>query len=234
MTIFFASLLFLLPFAFLALVVRLFGRTVFQKYTHMISSTWGKFMLKVTGGKFHIHGTDLVPKEGPVIFIGNHDGSADIAMLLAYAGRPIAFIAKHSLIYFPFLNFWMIALGCVFLKRGNIRSAKRAIEQGVQRLQKNYCISIFPEGTRSRGGEMKRFKPGSFKLALQSGAAITPFVILDSYKIIEEKGLIQPAEVSIQFLEPVTREFYEGMNAKELSDHVEAIIHRELPKLSHS
>ena len=71
------------------------------------------------------------------------------------------------------------------------------MSEAVENVRKGYSLVIFPEGTRSKGGPIKEFKAGSFKLAFKSGVPIVPVTIDGTWKLFEEKKRLQPAEITL-------------------------------------
>lgn len=151
---------------------------------------WAGNVTKLFDIHWHVKGLENVPPSGPVVFVANHQGYADVvAFFASIPGRQIGFIAKDTLQKAPYFGKWIKNIRGVFIKRGNAREALTSINEGSKLLKDGFSLVIFPEGTRSQGGPIKTFKPGSFKLATKVGAPIVPVTINGTYKIFEETGL---------------------------------------------
>ena len=107
----------------------------------------------------------------------NHTSGLDILVLLAMSPRPCHFLAKHTLFNFPFFGWGMRALGMIPVDRTNREKAIASLDRVARRVQRGDCIVIFPEGTRSKDGEMLPFKKGGFVVANQRGLPILPIGI---------------------------------------------------------
>ena len=122
----------------------------------------------------------------PVFVMGNHNSYLDIPIVIFLAiERTVGFIAKTELRVFPFLNFWMHKLGCVFIDRekgGGAAIIQKAIQSG-----KMPRLFIFPEGTRSKRDGMVAFKSGCFRLAVEANAIILPMVTRGSDLLWEHR-----------------------------------------------
>jgi 1-acyl-sn-glycerol-3-phosphate acyltransferase len=94
-------------------------------------------------------------------------------------------------------------LGGLFIDRKHPRKALKTINAGIKRIREGGAILIFPEGTRSRGGGLAPFHPGSLKLASQSEALIVPIATTGSYDVFEKNYLVHAVPVYIGFLPPV-------------------------------
>lgn len=220
------SMLFLAPFGIIALVLKLLGlRRLSSIVLLFITNSWGKMMLFVSGHKVQVQGQENIPSEGGVCFVSNHSGFFDIALLLAYCSRYIAFIAKRELIYFPVLNLWIALLGGLFIDRKNPRKALRTINAGVARIKAGGAMLIFPEGHRSRDQGLLPFHPGSLKLATQSEAVIVPVAITGTYNAFERNYRVTPSSLSISFCRAISTAGIPPTDRKAiLCDQVYAVI----------
>ncbi len=160
------------------------------------SRIWARLMIRGTGSRLDVTGLQNIP-DSNVVVIANHQSQLDILAILAVIPRQIGFIAKKELAILPIMNLWMLILRCVFIDRKNMRKSARAIDRGVRNLKKGYSMVIFPEGTRSKGGPMKPFKPGSLKLAVRAQVPILPVTLDGTYRIFEEHYRIRPARIKV-------------------------------------
>jgi 1-acyl-sn-glycerol-3-phosphate acyltransferase len=132
------------------------------------------FQRPIAGGlKLQIRGAEHVPREGPVLLACNHFSWADPVLLGAAIQRPAFYLAKERLFVNPVARWFLEGLGQIKVDRvqgGNEPSLAHAIEC----LQQGLVIGVFPEGTRSRYGELKRGKTGIARIAARSGAAVVP------------------------------------------------------------
>ncbi|WZL73132.1 lysophospholipid acyltransferase family protein [Clostridiaceae bacterium 35-E11] len=199
-----------------------------QALLHSIALHWGRRIIKNTGTKVSIYGSDHIP-EGPVLFVSNHQGNLDIPLLLGFIDKPKSFIAKIELSKIPVFGKWMERINCIFIDRSDPRQSLRAINQGVEILKNGHSMVIFPEGTRSKGPKMADFKKGSLRLATKAKVPIVPISIQGSYKIMEANGgFIKPAEVSITISEPIYTDQLTKEEENGLSDSVYEIIKNHL------
>ena len=176
---------------------------------------WAKYCVDATGTQVEVTGIENVPTDRSVVYIGNHQGIFDIPLLLGYIPYQKAFIAKIEILKIPMLSDWMKLMKCVFLARKSPRQSVEAMHQGIENVKNGYSMVIFPEGTRSKGGPVKEFKPGSFKLAFQAEADIVPVTIDGTWKIYEEHKKINPAKIKLT-IHPAVKT--EGLNKEELRE----------------
>ena len=176
---------------------RLEERTLF---IHKVTYKWAKFVMKMSGAKVTVKGLENVPTDKTVLFMSNHQSFFDIPLLMSAVDMPKGFIAKKELGTWPGISTWMRYIQCVFMDRDNIRKSAEAIIQGINILKSGYSMVIFPEGTRSKGGETHEFKAGSFKLATKPKVPIIPVTINGSYKLLEKNNYkIKSSDVEVIF-----------------------------------
>jgi len=192
-----------LPFA-------LFAREKHRVF-HFSARVWAKMLMFLTGSRVTIEGIDLVPKHGGIILASNHQGALDILIHLAYMPREFRFVAKSELFKIPIFGWYMKVAGYVPIERDVSASAHRTIGSIADVLGKDDGILIFPEGTRSKSGELGPFKRGSLMAAFSSGATVVPVAISGSYQMMPKKTfLINAVPIKISFGQPISFKEYVG------------------------
>ncbi len=227
---FWLSLLLAAPLSLPFMLAEVLGLKRFSRpFMGWLIGFWCKLILKAAGTRLSVEGGQHVPKAGPVVFYPNHQGNLDILLVLATIPRQFGFLAKKQAAYLPFLNLWMLAMGCVFIDRGNISQGIKAISRGTANVKDGRAMCVFPEGTRSRGPQMLPFRNGSFRLATRAGAAIVPVTIDGAYKVWEEYRRIRPAEVRVVIHQPIQTAGMDYEDRKALPERVRTVIARALP-----
>lgn len=119
-----------------------------------------------------IEGRENIPKEGAIIFCGNHRTFLDPPLIKVTARREAHFLAKEELYKNPFLSF----LGWIFEAIPVKRDSKdiNAIKSSLKYLKKGECIALFPEGTRNGLAKGEKVKDGAAFFAIRSGAKVMP------------------------------------------------------------
>jgi 1-acyl-sn-glycerol-3-phosphate acyltransferase len=192
---------------------------------YKVARIWALTLIKLVGCPVTVRGREHIPQEGGVCFVSNHGSIFDIVLLLAYAGRPIGFVAKRELSFIPMLNMWILLIGGIYIDRNSPRKAVKSINAGVNRIKSGSAMIIFPEGHRSKGRGLLPFRTGSFKLATLSGAPIVPVAITGSYEVFEKTGRIEPYPIQVVFHEPVyTADIPAADRRAVLSEQVRALI----------
>ena len=224
------TIIILFPIGIITVVLSFLGlRRLMARLIYRIGQAWALILIKVTGCTVTVKGRENIPKEGGVCFVSNHCGYFDIALLFAYCGRPIGFIAKKELSYIPFLNCWIYMIGGLFIDRSAVRKAVSTINKGVERLKSGGGMIIFPEGHRSRGKGLLSFRPGSLKLATMAKVPIVPIALEGSYEVYEKTYRVVSTALKVIFCEPINTEDLPPEDRKVvLSDRIYSVIKEKL------
>lgn len=164
---------------------------------------WARNILKKAGVTVDMTGAENLPA-GPVLFVSNHEGNFDIPVLIAHVPKPFGFLSKVEVKRIPFISDWMEEMNCVFIDRTNRKSSLQSIHDSVETLQLGHSLLLFPEGTRSKGQQIKAFKSGFVRIAERANVPIVPVAIYGTSKIMEQNNnQIVPAHIKIHLLPSV-------------------------------
>lgn len=171
--------------------------------------------------RLKIEGRENIPKDGPLVIASNHLSLLDPPVLGIAATRKVHFMAKEEL-FVPVLGTIYKILGAFPVRRGGADRA--AIKHGIEILESGNVLAIFPEGTRSKTGELGKAQPGALMMASKVKATIVPACIIGTdYK---RHGRIWP-KVTVRFGKPmpfpegaeVNKEFLHAMT-EEMMQHI--------------
>ncbi|MBN1474597.1 MAG: 1-acyl-sn-glycerol-3-phosphate acyltransferase [Syntrophaceae bacterium] len=152
-----------------------------------VASCWAKGLLKVGGvTKVVIHGREKLKKIQSAVFMANHESQLDPPVMTYLTEKsPLRFFAKHTLAYFPIFGQALWATGQVLINRNKAGQALRSIEKTIAGMKnEDKYFFIFPEGQRSRDGNLLPFKKGGFMLALKTKLPILPIAIAGTKDIL--------------------------------------------------
>ena len=165
-------------------------------------------------------GRENVPKTGSLIIASNHRNSYDPGLIAAARVRKIHYMAKLELFNLNKLASWMLRhLNAFPISRGT--GDQRSLNYAIRLVEEGKVLGIFPEGTRSKDGEIHRFKAGAFTLAKEAGAEILP-VVLDGTKTLIKKNLAfnWGNRITVRVLPPVPAERVAALETHELMQEV--------------
>jgi len=186
------------------------------------------------GTKLTVIGESNIPRDEPVLYVGNHRSFFDILVTYTRCHRPTGYIAKKEMLKIPLLNFWMMYLHCLFLDRVNIKEGLKTILKGIAELKSGISICVFPEGTRGKSEtelDMLPFHEGSFKLATKSERAIIPMAITNTVEIFEAHfPKIRPCHVILEYGAPIRPSELSKEDSRHLGAYTQDIIKKMLQK----
>lgn len=126
--------------------------------------------------RFEVTGDFIADPRRPYVAVSNHESYADI-FLISHFPWEMKWLSKETMFKIPCMGWMMRMAGDIEIRRGERTSTVLAMKAARDRLAKRVSVMIFPEGTRSRDGELLPFKDGAFRLALEAGVPILPIVV---------------------------------------------------------
>jgi putative phosphoserine phosphatase/1-acylglycerol-3-phosphate O-acyltransferase len=177
---------------------------------------WGDLGTRAAGIRLEVRGTEHL-RVRPAVFVLNHQSGVDPILVCALLRRDFVAVAKREIRRNPVLGPAFAFAGVVFVDRFDHDRALHALEPAVRVLRSGTALALAPEGTRSRGETLGRFKKGAFRLAMAAGAPLVPIVIHDSARVLPRGSWIMRAgTVRVTVLPPVpTREWtLEGLDGE--------------------
>lgn len=166
------------------------------------------------------------------VVVANHQSSAD-PFLLSSLPWDMRWIAKVELFRAPVLGWLMRLGGDLPVERGDGDSVRTMLAEARRTLDRGLPLMIFPEGTRSRNGDLGRFKDGAFELAIAAGVPILP-VVLDGTRTCRPKGSwwFGDADAVARVLAPIPTAGLGPADVAALREQVRDLIAAELPRLA--
>ena len=175
-----------------------------------------------------VFGQEHIPTENGFLMCGNHQGLFDVVALVATYGGPLSCVFKKELGNVPLLKQIIACTKSFSMDREDVRQSLGVIQAVTKELQAGRNYLIFPEGTRSKNGNiMGEFHGGSFRCAVKAKCPIVPMAFIDSYKVLDQKGS-KPVSMQIHYLKPLVYEEYKDMKTVELAalvmDRIQQVI----------
>ena len=163
----------------------------------------------VCGIRYTIEGWEELPEavrsgEQPAIFMCNHESQLDPPFLVGVVPSHPVFIAKKEVKLIPLVGWAAMCAGVIFIDRGDREKAFRSLEQAAREIRAGKSVVVFPEGTRTRTGELLPLKKGSFNLALEAGVPVVPMGLRGAYQVLPPGGLrIRPGHYHLKVGAPL-------------------------------
>ena len=187
-----------------------------------------KLAVKAGNLEMEVTGLENVPEEGGFMMYANHQGMFDVVALAATCPRPLACVLKKELKDVPLIKQILAMTKSFPMDREDVRQSLEVIQAVTREVQEGRRYLIFPEGTRSKNGNvMGEFHGGSFRCAVKAKCAIQPVAFVDSFKVLDQKGS-KPLKVGVHYLKPIAYEEFAGMKAAQVAQLVKERIQQAL------
>ena len=170
--------------------------------------------------KVEFKGMDKFPEE-PFVLVSNHLSNFDPVVVLAKVkGRKIAFVSKPSNFKIPLAGPYIHLAGFLAIDRENAMRAMRTIKRAAELVVSEQMImGIYPEGTRSKTGELLEFKEGAFLLAKRAQAPVVVITTKGTNQL-SKNLMIKAKKVELEVIEIIDKETVQNLRLNELSAHV--------------
>jgi 1-acyl-sn-glycerol-3-phosphate acyltransferase len=167
----------------------------------------------------------------PFIAVSNHESLADI-FLISHLPWEMKWLSKDAIFKIPVMGWMMRMAGDVSVTRSERSSRAEALEQCKDRLQRNVSVMIFPEGTRSKTGDLLPFKDGAFRLAVELGVPILPMAVAGTRGAMGKGSLVfGRARAEVRVLEPIPTEGMKISDVPALRERVREMIQETRDRL---
>lgn len=183
----------------------------------------------LSGVKVEYRGLENIPKDEPVMYAANHNSFFDVILNFNHLPGRIAFLAKKEFEKYFFLSIWMKFIKCLFLDRKDIKQGLKTILKAIEYEKDGVSMFVFPEGTRSKDGNMIPFHEGSFKIATKTGCPIVPVAMTGTADIFENHlPAIKAEKVIIEYCKPIYVKEMSKDELKFIGESVQKIIQQKL------
>jgi 1-acyl-sn-glycerol-3-phosphate acyltransferase len=199
---------------------------------HLYSCFWAQIMFYINPfWRLKVEGRSKLPWQGAAVLASNHESSGDILVLFGLY-RPFKWVSKAEAFKTPFLGWNMHYNGYIPLVRGQKDSIIEMNRRCHEWLTKGVPIMMFPEGTRSPDAEVKKFKDGAFRMAIEAGCPLYPIVLTGTADTLPKHGmLVSPvANCRVRVLDPIDPARFEG-DVAAFRDHVRELIIAEKQRM---
>lgn len=178
-----------------------------RRVLHRFTCWWSVLYVRcLPGCRVVVQGREKIAPGTTYVLVANHQSLTDVMALGALA-TPFKWVSKKEIFRVPFIG-WNGRLNqYVSVDRGNVRNVRQTLTTCRGWLERGVSLLMFPEGTRSKDGEMQPFHAGSFKLAADCGCPVVPIVVDGTFPIYQGwKVQACPGTIAIHVLDPVTLE----------------------------
>lgn len=190
-----------------------------------LARAWSGWVTDFAGVRIRVvNRANLDPKQ-PYVFMANHASSLDIWAAFVAIPRRLRMIAKKQLGRIPLFGWAMRAGRFIFIDRQNAVAARRSIDVAGERIRKGDSVLIFPEGTRTRDGNLGPFKKGGFHLAVRAGVPIVPVAFIGTRELMPRGSfLLRGGQVTAILGEPIPTQGLGEEERANLHERVRSVV----------
>ena len=164
---------------------------------------------------FRTSGTFITDPRRPYVVVANHESFVDI-LLISHLPWEMKWLSKETFFKFPCVGWMMQMAGDIRLVRGERDSVVAAMAACKDRLDKKVSVMIFPEGTRSKDGQLQSFKDGAFRLAIENQVPILPLAVHGAYTaLVKGDWRFGVTDAEVRVLDPIPTD---GLTLADLAD----------------
>ena len=223
-----------IPFLLVWTVLNFTGVVFVSPFSPRLASRWfarlwGKGLTLAVPARVRLAGTENIDPGSAYIIVANHLSLMDITVLYGYLKLDLKWIMKKEVRRIPVIGIGCVMLGHIFLDRQNRQVAIRQLQEVKDQLTPGTSILFFPEGTRSRDGNLQAFKMGAFKMAKDLEIPVLPVTITGTDEILTPDGMgLYPGSARMILHPPISRAEVVSMSPEALRDRARAVIASEL------
>lgn len=185
-------------------------------------------IVAAAGTKTTVIGQEKIPKDTPVLYIGNHRSIFDIMISYRYLPGITGYVAKDTLGKIPLFSLWAKYISCLFFNRDDPKEGLSMIRDAVAHIKGGKSVFIFPEGTRNKHTDdlpLLPFHEGSLRIASMAHVPIVPVAQNNTINIWEAHfPWVHATRTVIEFCDPIYPEDIPREERKHVGTKVNAIM----------
>ena len=152
------------------------------KIPRAVQVFWSRSVLWLLLVPIKVTGREHVDSQQSYVFVANHQSFLDVFAVYGWLPNNFKWLMKKELRKIPFVGTACAVAGHIFVDRSNPRAAMESLTYIKAQLHDGISMVFFSEGTRTKTGEMGRFKAGAFKIAMDMGLPVVPITLNGFYK----------------------------------------------------
>ena len=166
----------------ISLICSLFDRS--GRVQHRLARLWSQLIMKTILSPVKVTGMERVDVSRPRVYAVTHSSALDIPILYVHLPFQFRIVFKSELLGYPFIGWHLKRSGQVCINQQNPASSVGAIKSALKSLKRGVPLVIFPEGGRTRDGQLQPFLPGAFFLAIKAQADIVPVALVGTFDLL--------------------------------------------------
>ncbi len=175
--------------------------------SRVFATAWARINSAVVMMSIDVEGQENIDPTQSYVIVANHQSLIDIYALYGFLGVDFKWVMKKELRAVPVLGICCELMGHILIDRSNTDAALESINNAKARIRHGMSVVFFPEGTRSRNGDLRQFKKGAFRFAQEMSLPILPVVIHGTKDILPSDTIdLAPGHAVVEILPPISTE----------------------------
>lgn len=194
-------------------------------FSYYPAKIWAQSICVLNFVRVRVHGRENIDKKTSYVFVANHQGAFDIFAIYGFLGHNFKWMMKIALRKIPFVGYACYKAGHIYVDRSTPAAVRTTIETAEQRLRGGMSVVVFPEGSRTRNGQVGAFKRGAYFLATEFNLPVVPMTIDGAYTIMPRTArLPRPGSIDLTIHRPIEPGADGYDTAKLIEESREAIV----------
>jgi len=172
---------------------------------YQLPRLWARVFCALSLVRVDVRGSDNISQGQSYVFVANHQGAYDIFAIYGYIGHNFRWMMKKSLERIPLVGLSCKMSGHIFVDNSSPLAVRHTMTEAEKRLAGGMSVVVFPEGSRTPDGRMRRFKRGAYILATEFGLPVVPVTIDGAYSVLPRTSrLPRPGRIILTIHVPIT------------------------------
>ncbi|HVP51606.1 MAG TPA: lysophospholipid acyltransferase family protein [Terriglobales bacterium] len=195
------------------------------RFQHRVAGRCAKWTLATLGVPVMIEGLERINTRVPRLYVANHCSGLDSPILMRALPFEFRIVTRTPFLLIPFLGWYLYLSGQVALDRGDANANLRGLHRAIRLLRSGMPLVAFPEGGRSRTGEIGPFLAGIFYAAIKAGVEVVPLALVGTHKLLPVGSWhIRPCPVRILVGEPISTTAYHPRQMRDLASRAQRAV----------
>ncbi|MBV9624930.1 MAG: 1-acyl-sn-glycerol-3-phosphate acyltransferase [Acidobacteria bacterium] len=189
---------------------------------HAFARAWAWLTMKSVCSPLRVEGLDQIDPTRPNVYAVNHASALDIPVLYAYLPFQFRIVHKKELLGYPVVGWYLKRSGQVCVDQQNPARSIGQIRSALRTLRGGMPLVIFPEGGRTSDGQIQKFLPGAFFLAIKAQVEVVPVALRGMYQLLPMNTYhIKPRPLEMRVGKPIATAGLTLRQMEELSSRVQ-------------
>lgn len=169
-----------------------------------IATRWARLLAWMVPVRVEVEGLEHITPGQSYVVVANHISQFDIPVIYGYTGLDLRWVMKAEIRWIPLVAMSCRAIGHIFVNRSDPDQARAAINRALAKLKPGTGVLFFPEGTRSRSGQLLPFKKGAYRVAIDQQMPLLPMTLIGTRDVMAADSLqLRPGVVRLVIHAPI-------------------------------